>query len=50
MTLKEQELSKFVIGYRLLSESGFAVIDYPEEELEPEAEVGAVWYQQGQIP
>ncbi len=24
--------------YRLLSESGFAVIDYPEEELEREAE------------
>lgn len=30
--------------YQLLSESGFAVIDYPEEELEREAEVGAVWY------
>jgi len=36
--------------YRLLSESGFAVIDYPEEELNREAEVGAVWYQQSEIP
>ena len=36
--------------YRLLSESGFAVIDYPEEELDREAEVGAVWYQPGQTP
>lgn len=35
--------------YRLLSESGFAVIDYPEEELEREAEVGGVWYQQGKL-
>ena len=26
--------------YRLLSENGFAVIDYPEEKLEREAEVG----------
>lgn len=34
--------------YQLLSESGFAVIDYPEEELDREAEVGAIWYQEGQ--
>ncbi len=33
--------------YRLLSESGFAVIDYPDDELDREAEVGAVWYQEG---
>ena len=33
--------------YQLLSDSGFAVIDYPEEELEREGEVSAVWYEQG---
>lgn len=30
--------------YRLLSENGFAVIDYPDEELEREALVEDVWY------
>ena len=34
--------------YRLLSENGFAVIDYPDEELEPEAEVGDIWYKRAQ--
>lgn len=34
--------------YQLLSESGFSVIDYPDEELEREAEVSKVWYKQGQ--
>ncbi len=29
--------------YRLLSEHGFAVIDYPDEELEQEAQVGDEW-------
>jgi predicted HTH domain antitoxin len=29
--------------YRLLSENGFAVIDYPDEELEQEAELGDEW-------
>ena len=32
--------------YKLLSDSGFAVIDYPEEELDREGEVSAVWYEQ----
>ncbi len=36
--------------YRLLSESGFAVIDYPDEELDREAAVDAVWYEQRQTP
>lgn len=36
--------------YRLLSERGFAVIDYPDSELDREAAVDAVWYQQGQTP
>ncbi|MCB0192811.1 MAG: UPF0175 family protein [Anaerolineae bacterium] len=34
--------------YRLLSENGFAVIDYPDDELEQEAEVGDVWHEQTQ--
>ncbi len=34
--------------YRLLSESGFAVIDYPDEELEQEGQVEDVWYAQVQ--
>jgi len=29
--------------YRLLSEHGFAVIDYSDEELNQEAQVGKVW-------
>jgi predicted HTH domain antitoxin len=29
--------------YRLLSEHGFAVIDYPDEELKQEAQVGDEW-------
>ena len=29
--------------YRLLSEHGFAVIDYPDEELEQEAQGGETW-------
>ena len=29
--------------YRLLSENGFAVIDYPDEELEQEAQIGDTW-------
>lgn len=29
--------------YRLLSENGFAVIDYPDEELDQEAQVGDEW-------
>jgi len=29
--------------YRLLSENGFAVIDYPEDELAQEADVGGGW-------
>ena len=29
--------------YRLLSEHGFAVIDYPDEELEQEAQGGEGW-------
>ncbi len=32
--------------YRLLSENGFAVIDYAEDELEHEAEVGDAWRKQ----
>ena len=32
--------------YQLLSEYGFAVIDYPEEELEKEAEVSDLWFKQ----
>jgi predicted HTH domain antitoxin len=36
--------------YRLLSEHGFAVIDYPDEELDREAEVGQVWSEQVQTP
>lgn len=36
--------------YRLLSEAGFAVIDYSEEELEQEGEVSAVWYEREQTP
>jgi predicted HTH domain antitoxin len=34
--------------YRLLSENGFAVIDYPDEELEREASIDDVWYEQAQ--
>ncbi len=34
--------------YRLLSESGFAVIDYPDEELEQEGQIEDVWYAQVQ--
>ena len=34
--------------YRLLSEHGFAVIDYPDEELEREAEVSRTWFEQVQ--
>ncbi len=34
--------------YRLLSENGFAVIDYPDEELEREASIDDVWYEQVQ--
>lgn len=30
--------------YRLLSENGFAVIDYPDEELEREAQVEDICY------
>ncbi|MGK7901812.1 MAG: UPF0175 family protein [Hormoscilla sp.] len=30
--------------YELLSQHGFAVIDYPDEELEKEAEVAPIWY------
>ena len=33
--------------YQLLSDSGFSVIDYPEEELEQEGEVSAFLYEQG---
>lgn len=29
--------------YRLLSENGFAVIDYPDEQLEREAQIGDEW-------
>jgi len=29
--------------YHLLSEHGFAVIDYPDEDLDREAEMGAAW-------
>ena len=32
--------------YRLLSENGFAVIDYPDDELDREAEVGDMWHEQ----
>ncbi|MDJ0903245.1 MAG: UPF0175 family protein [Xenococcus sp. MO_188.B8] len=32
--------------YQLLSEYGFAVIDYPDEELEQEAEFNELWLQQ----
>ena len=32
--------------YRLLSENGFAVIDYPDDELEREAEVDDIWPRQ----
>jgi predicted HTH domain antitoxin len=32
--------------YRLLSENGFAVLDYPDEELEREANVDGAWYEQ----
>jgi hypothetical protein len=32
--------------YQLLSEYGFAVIDYSEEELEQEAEVSDLWLKQ----
>lgn len=32
--------------YRLLSENGFAVIDYPDEELEREGQVEDTWYTQ----
>jgi predicted HTH domain antitoxin len=30
--------------YRLLSDNGFAVLDYPDEELDQEGEVGSEWY------
>ena len=30
--------------YELLSQHGFAVIDYPDDELEKEAEVAPIWY------
>ncbi len=29
--------------YRLLSDNGFAVLDYPDEELDQEGEVGSEW-------
>ena len=35
--------------YELLSQPGFAVIDYPDEELEKEAEVAPIWYQRGKV-
>ena len=34
--------------YRLLSENGFAAIDYPDEELEREGKVEDIWYKQVQ--
>ncbi len=34
--------------YQLLSDNGFAVIDYPDEELEREANIEDVWYKQVQ--
>jgi hypothetical protein len=37
--------------YRLLSENGFAVIDYPDDELDREGTVEEIWYkQQAQKP
>jgi predicted HTH domain antitoxin len=29
--------------YRLLSDNGFSVLDYPDEELNQESEVGSEW-------
>jgi hypothetical protein len=34
--------------YRLLSENGFAVIDYPDDELDREGTVEEIWYKQAQ--
>jgi predicted HTH domain antitoxin len=30
--------------YRLLSDNGFAIFDYPDEELDQEGEVGSEWH------
>ena len=37
------------VFYRLLSENGFAVIDYADNELEKEAEVDEIWLKRIQI-
>ena len=30
--------------YRLLSDNGFAILDYPDEDLDQEGEVGSEWH------
>ena len=34
--------------YRLLSDNGFAVLDYPDEELDQEGEVSSEWHRRVQ--